>query len=110
MCTMKPLTLAVWLAAALQAQTTTSPSLHWWEKEPLRILNQVNALSLTIQISPAELAVEKATQFYNVEHFEATDMRGGLDDDHLFFKTQAARQQNPDWLGQYLPEAKKRGL
>ena len=107
---MKPLHLVLWLGAALPAQTPVEPAVHWWEKEPLRILNQVNALSLTIQIPPAGLAAEKAAQFYNVEHFEATDMRGGLDDDHLFFKTKAARKQNPDWLGQYLPEAKKRGL
>ncbi|MGH9470524.1 MAG: beta-galactosidase trimerization domain-containing protein, partial [Terriglobia bacterium] len=63
-----------------------------------------------IDVPVAELAAAKAAQFYNVEHFEATDMRGGLDDDHLYFKTRAARRQNPDYLGEYLPAAKKCGL
>jgi hypothetical protein len=98
------------VAVSQSPREAIAGAVHWWEKEPLRILNQVNALSLTIRIPPAELAAEKAAQSYNVEHFEATDMRGGLDDDHLFFKTKAARKQNPDWLAQYLPEAKKRGL
>jgi len=86
------------------------PAPHWWQREPLRIINLVNALSLTIRIPPAELAARKVDQGYNVEHFEATDMRGGLDDDHLYFKTKAARRQNPDYLGAYLPAAKARGL
>ena len=37
-------------------------------------------------------------------------MPAGLDDRDFFFKSKLAAVPTPDYLGRYLPEAKKRGI
>jgi hypothetical protein len=103
--------LAFWsgLAGVPAACTAGDNPPHWWEREPLRILNLVNSLRQTVDRPIASLVDAKADQAYNAEHLEVMGMEGGLDDQRLYFKTSAGRA-NPDYLGRYLPEAKRRGL
>ena len=59
---------------------------------------------------PAQLAARKAALGYNAEHLDVMGMSGGLDDEHFFFRSKAAGRENPDYLGAYMPEARKNGL
>jgi hypothetical protein len=83
---------------------------HWWEREPLRIIDLTTSMSRIDYRDPAQLAQEKAALGYNAEHLEVMGMPAGLDDRHFFFKSKLAAVANPDYLGRYLPEAKKRGI
>ncbi len=101
--------LAVWaLCPSLFAQR--SETTHWWESEPLRIVDVVTSFDQLTQRSPADWATAKAEQFYNAEHFEVMNLIRGLDDQGFFFSSRAAGRQNEDYLRRYLPEAKKRGI
>ncbi|MEO8659864.1 MAG: hypothetical protein ABI693_15450, partial [Bryobacteraceae bacterium] len=83
----------------------------WWRREPLRIID-VSA-SLTSKVNPddpAALAAAKAALGFNMEHFDAMQIAGGLDDDKFFFNTSLGRRKNPDALKAYLPEARKHGI
>jgi len=83
---------------------------HWWEKEPLRIIDLVTSTGQIAALGPAEMAREKAAQRYNAEHLEVMDMKGGLDDQFFYFSSSLASKKNRDFLKEYLPEAKKNGL
>ena len=83
---------------------------HWWEREPLRIIDLTTSVSRIDYRDPAQLAQEKAALGYNAEHLEIMGMPAGLDDRHFFFKSKLAAVANPDYLGRYLPEAKKHGI
>ena len=61
-------------------------------------------------LPPAEAAARKTAGFYNAEHLHVMGMEGGLDDQRFFFSTKLAAKANQDYLGRYLPEAKRRGL
>ncbi len=93
-----------------QPRPVTPSARHWWEQEPLRILDLVTSFGQIPDIQPAELAARKAAHFYNAEHLEVMHLVKGLDDQGFFFSSKLAGKQNPDFLGPYLPEAKKRGL
>lgn len=82
----------------------------WWNQEPLRIIDLTTSMSRIDYRDPAQLAEDIAAQGYNAEHFEVMGMPAGLDDRHFFFKSKLASVPNPDYLGRYLPEAKKRGI
>jgi hypothetical protein len=83
----------------------------WWEQEPLRILDLVTVFGQINWRPAAALAQEKAAQGYNAEHLQVMQFAGaGLDDQGFFFRTKLAGKQNPDFLGQYLPEAHQHGL
>lgn len=84
--------------------------LHWWEKEPLRILDLVSSTGQITFQEPGKLVAEKSAQFYNAEHLEVMALPGGLDDRGFFFKTSVSAQKNEDYLAKYLPEARKKGL
>ncbi len=101
--------LLVAAAAAAFGQTQEVTKKHWWEKEPLRILDLVTSMG-QISALDAAVAAEKAAHAYNAEHLEIMDIAGGADDKGFFFVTRAAAKANPDILKAYLPEAKKRGL
>jgi len=96
--------LAAPIASAVPAQK------HWWEEQPLIIVHVVTSTGQITYLPPAEFASRKAAQAYNTEHFEVMNMLAGLDDRGWFFRSRLAGKQNPDYLGQYLPEAHKRGL
>ena len=84
---------------------------NWWEQEPLRIIDLVTAYGQIAWRPAAELARQKAALGYNAEHLHVMNFTTvGLDDQGFFFRTKQAAKQNPDFLGQYLPEAHKNGL
>ncbi len=95
------------LLAGVAASALAQP---WWEREPLRIIDLVTSLDRIDYLPPAEQAARKAAQLYNAEHLQAMMLPGGLDDRGFYFRSRLASRQNPDFLGQYLPEAKKRGI
>ncbi len=95
-------------AAFAQAPQTTPPK-HWWETEPLRILDLVTSMGQMTAID-AEIAAEKLARGFNAEHLQIMDIAGGGDDRGFFFVTKEAAAANPDYLKAYLPEAHKRGL
>ena len=91
-----------------RAQAGEAP--HWWESEPLRIVDVVTSLDQTKSRSPAQWAEGKAAQGYNAEHLEIMNFNKGLDDLGFCFQSKVAGKTNQDFLGPYLPEAKKQGL
>ena len=83
----------------------------WWEREgPLRILDTATCYTGVTSPSPALEAAQRASSGFNAEHLHVMGMAGGLDDQEFFFSSKVAGKQNEDYLGKYLPEAKKRGL
>jgi hypothetical protein len=83
----------------------------WWEQEPLRIIDLGTGFGQITWRSPAELAREKAALGYNTEHLQVMNFTtAGIDDSGFYFRTKLAAKQNPDYLAQYLPEARKNGL
>ena len=91
-----------------RAQAGEAP--HWWESEPLRIVDVVTSYDQTKSRAPAQWAEGKAAQGYNAEHLEIMNFNKGLDDLGFCFQSKVAGKTNQDFLGPYLPEAKKRGL
>ena len=83
---------------------------RWWETEPLRILDLVSSLGQVAERDPVKLAALKADLLYNAEHFDIMSLNKGLDDQGFFFKSAVAGKQNRDFLGEYLPQAHKRGI
>jgi len=91
--------------------SAAAPTGKWWEQEPLRILDLVASFGQINWRPAAALAQQKAARGYNAEHLQVMQFSGaGLDDQGFFFQSKLAGKQNPDFLGQYLPEAHKQGL
>lgn len=85
--------------------------MHWWEKQPLRIVEIVDCFDLK-RLSPEFLAKTIKKIGGNVQHFHCMELStknygSGLDDRSLYFKTSVSPVQNPDRLSEYLPYAKK---
>ena len=95
------------LGAVLTASAQPRP---WWENEPLRIIDVVTSFNELERYSPADWAARKAAQGYNAEHLEVMNLFKGLDDQGWYFRSKLASKQNRDFLGAYLPEAKRRGI
>jgi hypothetical protein len=100
-------TPALILALVLPLTAQAVRAGHWWEKEPLRIIDLVVIDDPFKSQSPERLAALKADRFYNAEHFGALGFIGGADDRCVF---KPADQKSQDILRRYLAEAKKRGL
>ena len=98
---------ALILALAVPSMAQTGRAGHWWENEPLRIIDLVVTDDLLKSQSPEQLADLKADRFYNAEHFGALSFIGGADDRCVF---KPADERSQDYLRRYLAEAKKRGL
>lgn len=96
----------VLLALALSAGAQQ----RWWEREPLRIIDLTTSVSGVDFRPPAEVAARKAALGYNAEHLEIMGRGAGLDDRHFHFRTKLAAVEHPDYLGAYLPQARKRGI
>jgi hypothetical protein len=84
---------------------------HWWQREPLRLVDLVTGMD-GINWAPADVvAAKKARLAFNSEHFDVMGfVPGGMDDSKIFFRTPLATRAQPDYLGQYLPEAHRRGI
>ncbi|MCC6861920.1 MAG: beta-galactosidase trimerization domain-containing protein [Bryobacterales bacterium] len=104
---MKPLGILAFLTAALSAQPAPEP---WWRREPLRILDLVTSFGDARREPVANLAARKAALFFNAEHLEIMDLPGGLDDRGFYFQTKAGARRNRDYLREYMPAARARGL
>lgn len=83
---------------------------HWWEKEPLRIIDLSTAMGGVDYMPPTQAAEQKAKLGFNTEHLEIMEMPGGMDDGHFFFSTKLASAPKPDFLRPYITEAHKRGI
>ncbi len=83
---------------------------HWWEREPLRIIDLVTAFGRIDSFPPDQIAARKTALLFNAEHLHVMGLRRGLDDQAFFFASQVAEKQNDDYLRRYLPEARKHGL
>ena len=79
---------------------------HWWEEEPLRIVEICNALDLNALSLHEEVEAVKRLAG-NAQHFHCTDTTGGCDDKRFYFKTAVSKRDNPDRLAEYLPLAHK---
>jgi hypothetical protein len=105
------LALLLFSAAAAGAfgQAPQTPPKHWWESQPLRIIDLVTSMGQITDLGPA-VAAEKADHGFNAEHLEVMDIAGGEDDRGFYFVTKEAAEAHPDILKAYLPEARKRGI
>lgn len=82
----------------------------WWQTEPLRIFEIGSAMSDLDSLDPAVEAEKRAAYFPNAEHLHVMAHTRGMDDRGFYFKTEAGSVPNRDYLGEYLPEAHKRGI
>jgi hypothetical protein len=96
-------------AAVAFGQAPQTPLKHWWESQPLRIIDLVTSMGQITDIGSA-VAAEKADHGFNAEHLEVMDISGGEDDRGFYFVTEEAAEAHPDILKAYLPEARKRGI
>jgi len=83
---------------------------RWWEREPLRIVDVTSDIGQFAPHDAAAEAARKAGLGFNAEHLAIMQIAGGLDDQHFYFVSKEAGKQNADYLKQYLPEARKRGI
>ena len=97
-------------AAVIAAALPALAQQHWWEGEPLRIIDLTSSMSRIDFRPPAEVAGRKAALGYNAEHLDIMGMLGGLDDQHFYFVSQVTAAKNPDYLRAYMPAAKKGGI
>jgi hypothetical protein len=103
------------IAAALGAEPAGR---HWWEREPLRIVDVVTSFGQIAERPPEPWVALKMRQFYNTEHLEIMNLAKGLDDQGFFFKSQAAGKPrvifsaagHKPWTFSVLPEAELRLL
>lgn len=98
------------LSAAVAALSPLYAQQQWWQQEPLRIIDLTTSMGQIDYRDPAALASQKAALGYNAEHLEVMGMPAGLDNLHFYFRSKVAGRQNRDFLGRYMPEAKKNGL
>jgi hypothetical protein len=63
---------------------------HWWEKEPLRIIEICNSFQFdALSLQEEADAVKKVAG--NAQHFHCTNEAGGGDDKRFYFKTQVSK-------------------
>lgn len=95
----------------LACLATPADPQHWWQREPLRLVDLVTGMDGINWAPPAAVAEKKARLGFNSEHFDVMGfVPGGMDDSKIFFRTPLASRTQPDYLGQYLPEAHRRGI
>lgn len=101
---------ALWLCL-FAALSPAAESDHWWQREPLRLVDLVTGMD-GIDWAPAAVVAEKKARLaFNSEHFDVMGfVPGGMDDSKIFFRTPLSSRPQPDYLGQYLPEAHRRGI
>ena len=81
----------------------------WWYK-PLTIADLgIYGADEILEINPAEVAETKKKLGFNTEHLTCSDVYGG-EKGVFYFKTKIAKKVPRDFLGEYLPEAHKRGI
>ncbi len=85
------------------------PEKPWW-REPITIadLGLPGAVDV-LDLDPVEVAETKKRLGFNTEHLTCSDVIGG-EKGIFYFKTRIAKSVPRDFLGDYLPEAHKRGI
>ena len=81
----------------------------WWHRVLTIADIGVYAVDDVLRLDAAELAEMKKGLGFNAEHLSCSDVYGG-DKGVFYFKTKIAERVPRDFLGEYLPEAKKRGI
>lgn len=81
----------------------------WWRG--LMTIADFGKISVeeVLKIDPADLAKKKKNMGFNTEHITCCDTYGGVRD-VFYFKTRIARKIPRDFIGEYIPEAHKRGI
>ncbi len=98
------------LGAALTVPFAASAEKPWWAQEPLRIIDLATNMTRIDYREPALLTRQKAALGFNAEHLQVMGTAGGLSNLNFFFRTRLAGSERPDYLGRYMPEARKNGL
>lgn len=83
---------------------------HWWEQGVSRLISVSTGYAGPDKFDPVEMAERKAALGFDAERLTIFARHAGMDEMGLCFVSSAAGKTNADWLGHYLPEAKKRGL
>lgn len=85
--------------------------MHWWEKEPLRIVEIATPFDLDREIFSLQDEVEAVKKLdANAQHFHCMQHKGGMDDTGFLFETRVSKVKNRDILKEYLPLAHKAGI
>jgi hypothetical protein len=80
---------------------------HWWQREPIRILDLLNFYDQIDMWPPEETARRKAALGFPVDNLYVHLLKHGFDDEGFYFKTSLASRQRPDYLAPYLPAARR---
>ena len=81
----------------------------WWRK-PLAIADlSMPGADEILKLDPAKIAETKSRLGFNAEHLTCSDVLGG-EKGLFYFKTGIAKKVIRDFIGEYLPEAHKRGI
>lgn len=83
--------------------------MKWWEKELLRIFEVTTCFDAGKMDQIQEVKIVQHMNA-NSQHMHCMEMRGGMDEDGLYFKSPLAKKVHPDYLKKYLPQAHKRGI
>jgi len=82
-----------------------------WCDKPLRIVEVASGFREDIEeASPTEELAWKKQLCGNVEHLPCMGIPGGMDDKNLFFRSKLGKKTKRDYLGEYLPLARKAGI
>ncbi len=81
----------------------------WWRRVLTIADIGVYAVDEVLRLDAAELAEMKRRLGFNAEHLSCSDVYGG-EKGVFYFKTKIAESVPRDFLGEYLPEAKRRGI
>jgi len=81
----------------------------WWRRVLTIADIGVYAVDEVLRLDAADLAEMKKSLGFNAEHLSCSDVYGG-DKGVFYFRTKIAEKVPRDFLGEYLPEAKKRGI
>jgi hypothetical protein len=83
---------------------------HWWEREPIRILDLLNFYDQIDMWPPEETARRKASLGFPVDNMYVHLLKHGFDDQGFYFKTSLSARERPDFLAPYLSAARQRGM
>jgi len=100
-------------SAALCLLLLTAPPTraeHWWQREPIRILDLLNFYDQIDMWPPEETAARKAALGFPVDNMYVHLLKHGFDDQGFYFKTSLAARERPDFLAPFLPAARKHNM
>lgn len=97
-------------SAGFSAPPPASQGGRWWEQQPLTILDLHTFAGEITRFPAPELAQLKAPLGFNTDTLYVHNLFDGMDDQGFFFRTALAAKENPDYLKEFLPEARKRGM